>query len=394
MVEADRPALAGTIDASEAAARAWDVVIVGGGPSGAIAAREAARAGLATLLVERLRFPRSKVCGGCLNRTAVEALRRADFGDRLDRSGGQTVGHVRLHHVGRTSTIAMPGGMALSRFTLDRMLVAAAIESGAQFLPETSALILPDSSGVQPDSRMVELRARHAHTEIARARVVVAADGLGHQSLRACGEFASWIHPRSRIGAGALAAPGFLALERGVVTMAVGSWGYVGAVLVEDDRVNIAAALDPALIRQRGSIGRSVAAVFGDAGLIAPPGLDALGWQGTLPLTQRTPRPVGRRIFVVGDAAGYVEPFTGEGMAWALATAFAVVPFIRNGVSNWNAELERRWLSMHRSVVGRQQRACSVLARVLRSPMLVRGGMIVTGWWPELTRPIVARLGA
>ncbi len=115
------PALAGTIDAPEAATRSWDAVIVGAGPSGAIVARETARAGLATLLVERLRFPRSKVCGGCLNHTAVESLRRADLGERLDLSGGQTVGQVRLHHLGRTSTIAMPGGMALLEHSHDEM---------------------------------------------------------------------------------------------------------------------------------------------------------------------------------------------------------------------------------------------------------------------------------
>jgi flavin-dependent dehydrogenase len=50
---------------------------------------------------------------------------------------------------------------------------------------------------------------------------------------------------------------------------------------------------------------------------------DPLDWLGTLPLTRRTPRPAGHRVLVVGDAAGYVEPFTGEGMAWALATASA-----------------------------------------------------------------------
>jgi 2-polyprenyl-6-methoxyphenol hydroxylase-like FAD-dependent oxidoreductase len=394
MAEDEGAALAGTIDAASAATRSWDVVVVGAGPAGAVAAREAARAGLATLLVERQRFPRAKVCGGCLNHTAVEALRRAGLGERLDRLGGQILGQVRLHHRGRTSTITVPRGVAVSRRTLDRMLAAAAIESGARFLPETTAIILHDSSGVQGDSRSVGLRDRHSHTEMARARVVVAADGLGHQSLRGCGEFANWIHPTSRIGAGALAPPGFMVLDRGVITMAIGSSGYVGAVLVEGDAVNIAAALDPAFVKRWGSVGRSVAAVFEDAGLSAPPGLDALAWQGTLPLTQRTSQPVGRKIFVVGDAARYVEPFTGEGMAWAFATAAAVAPLVRLGAVDWNPALERRWLSTYRGVVGPQQSACSVLARVLRSPMLVRAGMSITRRWPGAARPIVARLGA
>ncbi len=387
-------ALPGTIDAPEAATRSWDLIVVGAGPAGAVAAASAARAGLDTLILERQRFPRQKVCGGCLNHAAVVALERAGLGDRLDECGGQRVDRLTLVHRGVESTIAAPGGLAITRRTLDRMLASAAIDSGAHFLPETSALILPDPPGVLPDRRRIELRAHGSPTRTVETRMLVVADGLGHPSLRMCSEFESLVEDRSRIGIGAVTDAGLLDVEPGEILMAIGEWGYAGAVLAEGGRLIIAAAIDPESIRERGSVGRSVAAVFEEARLDSPPELRELAWQGTLPLTQRSKKLTGWRLVVIGDAAGYVEPFTGEGMAWALAEAAAVLPFIRIGVDGWCAELDGAWRSTYRALVGRQQRACRWLSEALRSPALVRAGLGLTRRWPVLARPIVARLGA
>ncbi len=392
-MEPDIIPLDGTLDRTAAGERLWDLIVVGAGPAGAVAAREAARAGLSTLLVERHQMPRSKVCGGCLNRTAVEALTSIGLDTELARCGGHAVDRIRLHHRARQSTIAIPEGVSVTRFTLDRMLVEAAIAAGAQFLPETTALIQPDPAGVLPGSRTIDLRSRSLEPGSARGRVVVVADGLGHPSLRLCREFASVVDARSRIGAGVVAQAGFLPVEPGMITMTVGAAGYVGAVLAEADRVNLAAALDPALVKSRGSVGGSVAAVFLEAGLEVPAGLDDLEWRGTPPLTQRTLRPVGHRLIVIGDASGYVEPFTGEGMAWAITTSLAVVPLVQAGVAAWDGDLESRWLSTRQDLLGPQQRACGWLTRALRSPVLVGAGVQVTSRWPGLARPIVARLG-
>ena len=63
-----------TLSPAEAATRVWDAVVVGAGPAGSAAALAGARAGLRVLLVDRSVFPRDKVCGGCLNASAVESL--------------------------------------------------------------------------------------------------------------------------------------------------------------------------------------------------------------------------------------------------------------------------------------------------------------------------------
>jgi flavin-dependent dehydrogenase len=96
----------------------------------------------------------------------------------------------------------------------------------------------------------------------------------------------------------------------------------------------------------------------------------------------------------VGDAAGYVEPFTGEGMAWALATAGAATPFIQQGLRVWDEALEHDWITAYRALIGRQQKVCRMLTRALRSPWAVHLTIGLLRHWPSLAQPIVTRLGA
>jgi menaquinone-9 beta-reductase len=384
-----------TVDVADAAARTWDVLVVGAGPGGAFTAREAARAGLATLLVERSPFPRAKVCGGCLNHTAVATLRRAGLGERLARLGGTAIGSVRLRHAGRQATVPVPQGVAVSRRALDAMLVEAAIEAGARFLPETAAVIAREpADGAGTGHRLVELRPGGRAGTTTTARAVVVADGLGQSSLKECGGFTSVVSVGARIGVGAVAPAGALALPAGTITMAVGRAGYAGLVEVERGRCHVAAALDPAFSRQCGSPARSVASLLAEAGVEGGAQLDGLDWLGTLPLTRRTSSPAGRRVLLVGDAAGYVEPFTGEGMAWALAAADSAVPLLRRGLREWDDALEHEWAAIHDDLTGRQRRTCRMMARALRSPWTVRAAVALLAHGPWLARPVVAGLGA
>ena len=169
----------------------------------------------------------------------------------------------------------------------------------------------------------------------------------------------------------------------------------MGIVGVENGRLNIAAALDPAVVRAVGGPAGAVRDILVSARIAVAGDLSALDWQGTMPLTQQLVTPAGRRVFVLGDAAGYVEPFTGEGMAWALAAAHAAVPWVRRVIERaWDPAIERGWAETHRIVTGRQQRFCRIVARALRRPALVSAAVALVSRAPALAAPLVSRLSS
>lgn len=188
----------------------------------------------------------------------------------------------------------------------------------------------------------------------------------------------------------AAVAPPFFA--RGTIYMVAGRGGYVGLVRVEDDRLDVAAAFDPGFVRANGGLGPAAAAILGTTRWPAIPGLADLPWKGTPALTRRPAAVAGYRLFAVGDAAGYVEPFTGEGMAWAVASAAALAPIARRATLEWNDRLIAEWQRTHARVVGRRQGVCRAAARVLRSPLLTGIAVRALSFLPILSRPVVAAL--
>ena len=366
------------------AGRTWDAVVVGAGPAGAVAARELARRGAAVLLVDKARFPRPKVCGCCLNGAAVAALKGIGLGHVLEESGAVPLRNVRLAS-GRTSAaLRLPGGYALSRDILDPALIREAEKAGATFLPATVAKV----DEADAEFRRVRLTPARQGDECVAARVVVLASGLAGSTTP------SRLAPGSRLGAGAAVSaattPAFY--TPGTVYMATGRGGYVGLVRVEDGRLDIGAAFDPEFVRASGGLGSAAGAILGATDWPAVPGLAALPWKGTPALTRRPEAVAARRLFAVGDAAGYVEPFTGEGMAWAVASAAALAPIAFRAAAAWDDDYVRDWRRAHALVVGRRQGVCRAAARVLRSPALTRLAVRTLSLAPFLSRPVVAAL--
>jgi flavin-dependent dehydrogenase len=209
--------------------------------------------------------------------------------------------------------------------------------------------------------------------------------------LRECPGFESRVQASSRIGIGGETDAGAIETVRGAITMAVSRHGYAGAVEVEGGRVNVAAAVDPGFLKASGGPARALRLIFMDAGVPLRAPLESIAWTGTLPLTRRLSDPAARGIFVIGDAAGYVEPFTGEGMAWALAGAEAVVPFVARAVRSSDAGVERAWPRARADIVGRDQHWCRILAACLRRPALVAPAVALLARHPGAAAPFVAR---
>jgi flavin-dependent dehydrogenase len=380
--------LAPTLDLADAARR-WDVLVIGAGPAGAVAALETARRGLSVLLVDRAAFPRAKVCGCCLSARALHTLTVLGLGRLPASEGAVPLRAVTLGACGSRAVLPLPGGVALSRERFDAGLVAAAVEGGAHFLPSVEARLRPGCGEI----REVTL-ARGPRDVTASALVVLAADGLGGRFLAGETGQLPRVAEGSRIGAGVVLADGPSFYGPGQVFIACGAAGYVGLVRLEDGRLDVAAALDRATVRRSGGPGRAAAGILREAGWPDLSGLVGPGWRGTPPLTRQAPRLASHRVLVLGDAAGYVEPFTGEGMAWALDAAVAIAPVAARAARGWDAGIEEEWAREHDRVVTRRQQVCQAAAWVLRHPVLARAAIHLLGRWPGLATPVLHRLNA
>lgn len=357
-----------------------DVAVIGAGPAGALAARQIARRGASVLLVDKAAFPRPKVCGCTVNGAALDTLDRAGLHGLTDRLGAPRLHRVLVASGRRRASLPLPRSVSLSREAMDLALVEAAAASGVDFRDRTNSRY----AGMDGGRHRLATGKQHV-----RARVIVVADGLGGAFLKGHAGFAARVAQSPRFGAGVVLDRCPASFRRGVIYMACGEGGYVGAVRLEDERLDVAAAFDPNYVKQRGGPGLAASAIMRDARFDVPDGIAREHWRGTPSLTRRRDA-AGEGIFVVGDAAGYVEPFTGEGIAWALAGGAAVTDYaVSAAETGWRPTLADQWRKHHRALVGRRQATCRAMSWLLRHPKLMRRAVGCVSIAPALTHPLI-----
>ena len=381
--------LSETLTMSDAQSISWDVVVIGAGVAGAVAAREVARAGHRVLLVDKRSFPRRKVCGACLNGVALEVLAQIGLSREIEALDGPRLRGFAVRCGSRSVKLSLPEGLAISREALDATLVRAAVEAGVAFLPNSVARVGEDD----PSRRFVRLT-QNGREICLDARAIVVASGLEGLGLPDSNEWRTRVGTSSRVGAGCVIDDASADYAPGTIWMAVGAGGYAGLVRVEDGRLNIAAAFDRKFLRRHGSPATATQQLLEASQFPVPRQLLSADWQGTVALTRDTVPVASRRVFLIGDAASYVEPFTGEGMAWALLSGQHVARWVGQSLaqSNWSPDIADGWNGEHRRLVQRRQRFCRVSMWLLRSPMLIKVGLSALASWPWLARQIIERV--
>lgn len=358
-----------------------DVVIVGAGVAGAMSALHLARAGLHVLLVEKSVWPRAKACGGCLNAAALRVLASAG----IELREGNTYDRMRLYCLGNLARLPLPPGVAISRMRLDAILVRHAIKAGAGFVPATRATL------EESTRHGCRVTLQNASTRCAvEARVVLDCGGLATRLL----PDPDWlIAPRARIGLAAALPETPSGYVPGAIHMACAAQGYVGLVRTDEGATHIAAALDPVWCHEAGGPTTAIVEILRANDLPAPQNLHRLEWRGTPRLTRTRRRlKTERRVLILGDAAGYVEPFTGEGMAWALADAVAVVPFARDAVAHRSDDITEQWSARHERALRVRQRVCRSMSGLLRHPSLLAATLPLLDRAPVAAWPLTAWL--
>ena len=417
--------VAATITAADAARTRWQVLVIGGGPAGAAAALRLAAGGARVLLIDRGGMPRWKVCGCCLSVAAVRELRLLDCGmddDSVLPFDAVPLKSVCVVHGGRSAVLPLPGGGVVSREILDAGLVAAAIAAGCHWLPQAHVTGIDDAAaGSKEVTAAVSVRspANAAMTShvIAADRIVLAtglADhvrvaALDNASVAHAPEDARHVAADNRIGLGATLPADAADLPFGELVMAVGREGYCGAVRLEDGRVDIAAAVSRKSLGRHADPGRVVAAIVAEAvGRSSLPmpttaAMSAAAFRATPPLTRRAPLvsgPTGQ-ILRCGDAAGYVEPFTGEGIGWALASGRLVAEALLADQLDFGdplrpaADAAARYRAAHHRQVAAVHARCRGVALALRRPGVVMAAVQAARIAPWAARRLVpAVIGA
>jgi flavin-dependent dehydrogenase len=378
---------------SSAEIETWDVIVIGAGPAGTSAAISSSRCGHSVLLLDAKKFPRHKICGGCLNQVSINLLNSLIGDDHPFWQTGNQLDSFSLHHRGRTFSIPMPLGLAVERSQLDQCLVDVAIQSGVTFRDSATGK-LGDMEDDEGDYRMVEIK-QSGRTSVTRAKSVVVAGGLNNRCVADSELLQQSSTDDSRVGVETVLAKNsmgersFLDSQR-AIRMAVGRIGYGGITELSDGRLHIAASVDRSALRQLGPLG-TVNQIFSEAGVKEVP--DAAGvWRGSPPLTSRASRLGDRRVFLVGDAATYVEPFTGEGIRWALQSGIGVTPFVQRAVEGWRDNLTEQWESWYWDNIGRSQKLCARISWALKSPTTCFVAHQVLRFQPWLAGQVAKRL--
>lgn len=385
-------------------ASAYDVAVVGAGPSGSVVAYFLARAGLRVLLLEKKRFPRQKICGDAVCTQAQDIMEKmasatgrgsvleeilregkghpAANGGLVSPSGysyiGNSVGDETAGKLSRSAVIA------IKRVVMDEKLARAAAATGAQLLEETSVedaefdaaakcwnVVAKRGQGAAAEAAAGDASARY------QARVLVCADGAPSRLAMHLGivrEAPQGTCSRAYVKGGThnYAADGTVMYNKDLLP------GYMALFRETNDELNYCCYIIPGnpkvlnddlnrmhhtLMKEDAYLSRALGAKYEIEPMKA--GSLRLGGVG---------RSFDEQLLVIGDAAGFIDPLTGEGIhhgmdsgemaAELLVEAFEASDFSARFLENY----QRRW--MH--AFGRDFKASMKLAQVLyRFPILV-----------------------
>jgi flavin-dependent dehydrogenase len=308
-----------------------DVAIIGGSLAGAACARELTRLGVDALAIERDVFPRDKVCGGFLSPNAVDRLDELGVLNRVREAGAVSVDHARITTDGALFQVPFKRpGLGISRRSLDHMLASSApVQQGTAVRDVHGLHVETDRGGI--DARVV-IDAAGKLSRFTRRRTVpeFGIQYTEEESRGSCLDF--WFF----------------------------QGGYGGGVTIEGSRSNFCFLIRRDALDQ----------------YLSKPGRRVTG-----PLSyERLPGDV----LAIGDAAGMIDPFCGEGIHHALDSAMIAARVVARGLREKrnNAEMRheyeiewaRRWAS--------KRRLTRLMRLAVGKPKAVRLGLSFRpDWW-------------
>jgi menaquinone-9 beta-reductase len=360
-----------------------DVLIIGAGPGGSTAAYHLARHGIDVTLLDKAAFPREKVCGDGLTPRAIVSLQRMgiDTDDpRFERHGGLRIySRKTMLELPWPSLEDFPGyGLTMTRHDFDEILVRRAEKAGAGLRERTEALTPEIDDGWVTGARVRDLD-RDEEVDI-RARFVIAADGAASRFAAQAGVRRD---PTKPLG---IAARRYYRIERHP-----GPWLEVWMDLWEGDEIMPGYGWLFALPDGTMNLGAGVLNTFKSFKDVSAPRVfeaftrmlpedwgvseetaEGRALSGPLPMGgSRVPAAM-PGMLVVGDAAGLVNPFNGEGIAYAMETGELAAELVHEALVSDRPGLAHLYPTILRERYARYFRVGTNFVRAIGHPSVMR----------------------
>ena len=330
----------------------YDVVVVGGGPAGAAAALAARREGATVLLLDRFDFPRDKTCGDGIAADAIDVLAGLGVTGAVD--GYAPVTRLRLvAPSGAEVARELPRiAHTVPRRVFDARLVAAAVAAGVELRRHAVRTVRDDGDGVWVDD--------------ISARVVIGADGAGSVVRRSLGVAGN---PPGHL---AIALRGYAAAvgdEQLILTSRARWPAYAWSFPIGDGTANVGygEVLRGTALTKAYLIGRLRKLLPGSE----PTGLRA----HHLPLSTHRPAPGRGRVLLAGDALSLINPFTGEGIFYAVLSGSLAGRAAAAGPDR----VAKRYATALHDRLGRHLRHSGFATRLTRRPGVVDAAVRAAG---------------
>jgi menaquinone-9 beta-reductase len=361
-----------------------DVLVIGGGPAGSATAYWLAEAGHDVVVVEKKRFPREKTCGDGLTPRAVHQLHEMGLGDRLADhhryDGLRAIAHgVTLELAWPDHPVYPSHGYVVRRRELDTMVAENAVDSGAVLRQATEAVrpILRDGLVT---GAVVHDRDRDATEEI-HARYVVVADGANSRFGRALGTSRRKAWPQGMAIRGYFESPlhddpwiesALDVRDRNGNSLP----GYGWIFPVGDGQINVGIGLLSTFRDFRSvnttHIMNEFAATAPDYWRISPETATSVPTGGRLPMGGSIEPKIGPTWIVVGDAAGSINPFNGEGIDYAYETGRMAAGLLDEVLVTGDGMALQQYPKLLEAEYGLYFKVARLFAQVIGRPALMR----------------------
>ena len=354
-----------------------EVVVVGGGPAGSSVAAALALAGHEVVLLDKAGFPRHKACSEYINPAGARLLDEMGLTGEIMAAGAHRMEAMLVHAPGGQHFVANyaraePGqaALGLSRYRLDHLLVERARAAGVDVRERAHVRGLLREGG-----RVAGVEATvGGRRETIRAALVIGADGHRSVVSRELGLDTAPRWPRKT---------GLVAHYRGVTElerfgeMHVGRHAYAGLAPLEDGLTNVAVVADVRAVEGRtGSVEDfftgSLQALPGVARKLA--GAERVGGiRGVGSMARRARRTTGDGWLLVGDAAQFLDPFTGEGIYEALRGATLAAPIADEALRSGDVSEAalRPYRTARRGAFTAKRDVCWIVQGIVNTPPLM-----------------------